>query len=630
MTVPLGRANVDSLGPRIQNQAIRRLSYPSPFFDLSSTYLPKNVKELFRFCEYYYLTNPIINSVIWKMSEYPITDIVVDMDQDELKTKWETLIERNLGLRAFLIEVGLDYYTFGNCYVTISYPFIKMLKCKACEKEFNAEVVIDSWSFHNYKFKFKKCPSCGAMSEASSRDVYVNNLEKIKLIRWDPKRMLVMHNPVSGHSYYFYLMPPVHSNDLQLGRKHIVVQTPTMFIQAAKKGKPLQFLGENIYHLKRPITSGHSSGYGMPLMLPVLKDSFFLQLLKKSQEAIALEHIVPLRIIFPQSASAQGSVVQNVQLRRWRNQIYSELLRWRRDQNYMPIVPYPVGFQSIGGDGKALMLSQEIGVWAEQIVAGMGVPREFIFGGLSYSGSNVSLRMLENTFLSYRSQLQKLLDWIIHQMFLVTGWEEPNVRFRDFKMADDLQRKMYLMQLNQMGKVSDATLLAESDLDQQKEDELMRKEIGRRLDILKKNQLAQAEIQGEMGLTGAKYQVKTQEEIAKMQQEAQARQTLDQQEQAQDAQQAVRFGQSPLSLVKGNPELAYPQPNLDVRKVPLQIAELMGRMEPGEAEQWMTGLEEQFPGIAGMVRQVQEVGLGQSLMKPLPEQRPPTRLAEPI
>ena len=461
-------------------------------------------------------------------------------------------------------------------------------------------------------------------------DIYIKNYSKIKLIRWDPKRMLVMHNPVSGHSYYFYLMPPVHSNDLQLGRKHIVVQTPTMFIQAAKKGKPLQFLGENIYHLKRPITSGHSSGYGMPLMLPVLKDSFFLQLLKKSQEAIALEHIVPLRIIFPQSASAQGNVIQNVQLRKWRNQIYSELLRWRRDQNYLPIVPYPIGFQSIGGDGKALMLSQEIGVWAEQIVAGMGVPREFIFGGLSYSGSNVSLRMLENSFLSYRSQLQKLMDWVIHQMFIMTGWKEPNVRFRDFKMADDLQRKMYLMQLNQQNKVSDATLLAESDLDQQKEDELMQKEIGRRLDILKKNQLAQAEIQGEMGLTGAKYQVKTQEEMANLQNQAQARQHQEQQERQQDAQEALSYGQSPLTLVKGNPELQYPQAVPDIRKIPVQIAELMGRMEPDKANEWMNGLEEQFPGIAGMVRQVQEVGLGQSMMKPLPEQRPPNRLAPPV
>jgi hypothetical protein len=118
--------------------------------------------------------------------------------------------------------------------------------------------------------------------------------------------------------------------------------------------------------------------------------------------------------------------------------------------------------------------------------------------------------------------------------------------------------------------------------------------------------------------------------VANLQTQAQARQQQAQQEQQEDAQQALRYGQSPLTLVKGNPELEYPQAVPDIRKIPSQIAEMMGRMDPQEANEWMSGLEEQFPGIAGMVRQVQEVGLGQSMMKPLPEQRPPNRLASPI
>ena len=274
MTVPF-RGAQNSLGPRIGNQSIRRLQYPSPFFDLSSTYLPKSVKELFRFCEYYWLTNPLINSVISKMSEYPITDILLDMDEEEMKKRWESLIDDHLALRSFLIEVGLDYYTYGNCYVSISYPFQKILTCKSCGAEINAERYMDSWKFHNFKFEFKKCPKCGSRSQATARDVYVTNIPKLRLIRWDPKRILVMHSSTTGHSFYFYLMPRHHANDLHLGRKHVVVKTPQMFILAAKKNKPLKFNDGELYHLKRPMTSGHSTGYGMPLMLPVLKDSFF-------------------------------------------------------------------------------------------------------------------------------------------------------------------------------------------------------------------------------------------------------------------------------------------------------------------------------------------------------------------
>lgn len=313
-----GPGNLQTVGPRIQNQAVRRLSYPSPFFDLASTYLPKNVKDLFKFCEHYFLTNPLINAVIWKMAEYPVTDLVLDMEQEDLKKKWEVLFDRHLSLESFLISVGLDYFCFGNAYVTISYPFTKFIKCKDCGAEFNAEKVMDSWSFHNYKFKFKKCPECGARSSASSRDVYLTNVPKLRLIRWDPKRILVMHNKHTGHSYYFYLIPTAQNNDLQLGRKHIVVQTPTRFIQAAKKGKPLQFLGDAIYHLKRPIISGHSPGYGMPLMLPVLKDSFFLQLLKKSQECVSPDTLIETPSGLRRAEEVKAGDVVRTHLGRWR------------------------------------------------------------------------------------------------------------------------------------------------------------------------------------------------------------------------------------------------------------------------------------------------------------------------
>ena len=63
--------------------------YPSPFFDIGHTYLPPSTKALLRWCRYYYLTNPLINSVIHKMSEYPITEIVID-ERDANPRRWST------------------------------------------------------------------------------------------------------------------------------------------------------------------------------------------------------------------------------------------------------------------------------------------------------------------------------------------------------------------------------------------------------------------------------------------------------------------------------------------------------------------------------------------------------------
>ena len=163
------------------------------------------------------------------------------------------------------------------------------------------------------------------------------------------------------------------------------------------------------------------------------------------------------------------------------------------DNNYIPILPLPIGQETIGGDGRALLLSQEIRVWSEHIVAGMGVPNELIFGGLSYSGSNVSLRMLENMFLGYLSDQLSLLRWVIDRTASYLSWPKVGARFKPFKMADDLQRKAYLFQLNQAGKMSDESLLADADYDSAKEDKIMEMEASRRVAAMKKQRLLQAE-----------------------------------------------------------------------------------------------------------------------------------------
>jgi hypothetical protein len=174
-------------------------------------------------------------------------------------------------------------------------------------------------------------------------------------------------------------------------------------------------------------------------------------------------------------------------------------------------MPLPIGNQTIGGDGKALMLTQEIQAWSEQIMVGMGVPREFLLGGMSYAGTNVSMRMLENAFIGYILRHKALVTFVMKNVAAYMDWPEVNIRFKPFKMADDLQRKAYRFQLNGAGKMSDQTLLADDDLDQERENELMIKEADMRLAATKKQQVALAEVQGEAQLVMMKYQAKAQE-----------------------------------------------------------------------------------------------------------------------
>lgn len=495
---------------RIQGSPVQGVNYPSPFFDVAHTYLPVTVKQMFRWCRYYFLTNPLINAVVFKMSEYPITDIIIDHEQPDTATKWSDFFQDHLQYRAFQVEVGLDYFCYGNAFISIGYSFNKYLKCQVCGWHENSMRCRNYWVFTNYAFRLS-CPNCKTTGDAIVQDVYLKNASGVKLIRWNPEDVEILYNDLTGEYTYFYTIPAAVRNDIIIGRKEVVESIPQIFIQALKEQKGLVLAKDKIFHLRRPSLATQDRGWGIPLLLPVLKDTYYLQLMKKAQEAILLEHIVPLRILFPQPSTGTADPYTSINLADWRDHVAVEIGRWRYDNNYIPILPLPVGNQTIGGDGKALMLTPEIQQWSEQIVVGMGVPREFIFGGLSYAGTNVSMRMLENAFIGYVLRHKALFRFVMQEVASFLDWPMAKGRFKPFKMADDLQRKMFLFQLNQANKVSDTTLLADADLSQAQENKLMMQETKSRLQATKEQQLAMAEIQGEAQLVMTKYQAKAQE-----------------------------------------------------------------------------------------------------------------------
>ena len=484
--------------------------YPSPFFDIGHTFLPTSIQSMFKWCRYYFLTNPLINAVSYKMAEYPITPLTFDEEDVKIRDKWENIAENVLKIRSFQIETGLDYFCYGNAFITMHWPFKKFLICinERCKHE--SDVTRAEYKFRNFQYLWH-CPKCQTDGPAKVKDVNIKDLKGIRPVRWNPENIRIEHNDLTGESEYFFEIPTAVKNDVLMGKKHIVEKIPHVFVEALQKQRVLRFTSDNMFHLKRPTIAQKDMGWGMPLILPVLKDTYYLQILRKAQEAIAQQHIVPLRILFPQAGSASSDPYSTTDLGMWRKRIESEIHKWRQDPNYIPVLPLPIGNETIGGEGKALMLHQEMRAWSEQIVAGMHVPIEFVFGGLQYSGSNVSMRMLENQFMGYRvNHLIMVRDFILGRVADYMGWVRPKMHFSRFKMADDLQRSALAFQMNQAMKISDTTMLAEMDYDVIQEEKFKSAELVKQLGNQRRMQIAQATLQGDLSVLQASYQLKAQ------------------------------------------------------------------------------------------------------------------------
>lgn len=577
---------------------------------------------MFRWCRYYYLTNPLINSVTNKMAEYPLTDLVIDTDNKGLRDKWEALFEDDLQLRPSLLDIGLFHSCYGNAPISISFPFVKWLTCAHCGNKVEAKKA--NYRFRSYKF-YLTCKKCGNTANAEAEDVTIQSPHGIRLILWNPEDLDIQYNELTGRTIYYYTLPTHTRNAITMGKREILEELPQLFIQSAKEGKSVVISPDNIFHLRRPsvLTGRYDRGWGIPLMLPVLKDTFYLQVMKKAQEAVLVERIVPLTTIFPQAGSGTSDPYTSINLTDWKNHINREIQRWRLDRNYIPILPLPIGHQVIGGDGRALLMSQEIRVWSEHIVAGMGVPQEFVFGGLQWSGSNVSLRMLENQFLRYLSSLLRFLrSFLIPKIAAHLEWPTVGVRFKPFKMADDLQRKAFIGQLNGAAKVSDTTLLQDCDLNPEEENELMRKETKNRMEAVKDQQIAEAIIQGEVAIIQAKYQAKAM--AAQQQEQMQAQQgtagTAPGEPGEDVGSQPVPGGQMQAPAGPG------PQPGGPGDPIAMMVDRLRS-VSPQAQEQVLNRIAQQNPQLAQQVLgQLRGTGGGPSgAAAPLPTQLPPRR-----
>jgi hypothetical protein len=672
-TGPASGLRFASTRGRIQGSPVNGVNYPSPFFDVAHTYLPVTVKQLFRWCRYYFLTNPLINATVFKLSEYPVTDIIIDHESPSVKKLLTEYFQDHLRYRGFQIECGLDYHTYGNAMIGMGFPFKKYLYCQRCDFRDQANKIRGHWVFTNYAFRLT-CPRCGWIGDARCQDFYFRNASGIKTIRWNPEDVEITYNDLTGEYTYFYTIPATIRNDIVVGRKDIVEGIPQVFIQAMREQKGVIFSKENFFHLRRPTLATQDRGWGIPLLLPVLKDTFYLQVMKKAQEAILLEHIVPLRVLFPQAGSGSSDPYTTINLVDWRDHVAQEIARWRYDNNYIPILPLPIGQETIGGDGKALLLTTEIQQWSEQIMIGMGVPREFLLGGMSYAGTNVSMRMLENAFIGYIIRQLGLMRFVMKQVASYMDWPEAKIRFKPFKMADDIQRKAFEFQLNQASKLSDTTLLASSDYSQEEENAIMLRETASRLEATKKQQIATAEIQGEAQLVMAKFQVKAQQEMQKAQlagaapgepggpetmggaptdpaAAGAAGQQLPPEMQLSGPNgeaiqaQPMQLGTPPTSFLQavgsqlsgsqkmGNDGQGPGKLNVDLPSMAMAQAQQIAMMDEKQQQLALNNLQAQSPEFAKLVQQMlskvnSQNGQGQGTgvdMRPLPEQRSPRR-----
>ena len=566
--------------------------YPSPFLNLSDMQLPKSTIETFKWCKYYYTFDPIIAGAL---ANFPVTEVMFEDDNNTKKSKediklYKKVLFKNLNLHKLLIEIGIDYFLYGNCFV--------MGELKGDSKE---------------------------------------NLEWKNIVRLDPSKMIIDYNPATGEKRYKWQVPnKIKQIETTKKPKEEYATIPDIIKQAVRKRKTIVLDPNQVYHFSRATDSmGNNAVWGVPIVANVLKLLMYRNILRQAQEAIAREHIVPMRIYYLDRTNTVDIMAD------W-NQIAADLStqikKSIQDPNYKIVSPVPVNVINVGGEGRNLLLTPEIEQIQNEILAGMNVPREFIFGGLSYSGSSISLRILENQFATYRLLLEDFVqNFLIKGMAKARGeWlsEEDNdslvtIKFAELKMQDDVQQKQLIVQLNSAGKCSNDYMWKAFGIDPEKMKSAIEEEAINAALLQGKADRARLEcelenmaLQEQLELKKVEIQVKTQMRMQQLMQATQPQQPMQEgTEQPQQPEQNAQANNQPEQPQQQQQGVSDEEIEAMVEKASMQLK----NSSDAEINQVLKDLPE--PYKSKIIKRVAELKNSQAStdMRPMPEKKPPRR-----
>lgn len=428
---------------------------PNPMFDFLTGFAPRKLKDLFRWTEFLYYRNSNVFAAQEKLSDYVITDLSYETDGRSAEQKYTDVFSNQLKLKPFLKVSNVDLALYGNIFVSVYHPFKRLLKCNHCS-EYRDLRALDSVDYKAKKLEIQyTCPSCDRLTTAtlgdpeSVKETAIDAPKQINLIRWDPRLIDIDYNPYSGDADYYYTMPEYLRDKINRGDRMILDSTPWQFLAAARDKYIFKFDRGSLFHGRVPAPAGIDSPWGFPLLTSCLYPFFYGQVLRKANEAIALDYIVPFRVLHPAQSSGAADPTEKVDLYRWQREMKTNLQKWRRDPLHMMFAPVPLGVTQMGGQGRTLLTLAETKDADETIMACMGIPRELMYGSLQHTASPVMLRLLENQMLSRTAAILELGQWIVDDVSRAMNWKKANLHISNFKFIDDVQQKVVLLQANQ-------------------------------------------------------------------------------------------------------------------------------------------------------------------------------------
>ncbi len=462
--------------------------FASPWVSKGTVSGTVNIRQMFDFGEMLWIHDPTFRQAMKRLIGYFLTDIEFydpkhsgELKEEDINNYREVLVDQ-LKIKAVIYAALCNLFANGNVLMSMLPPILRRMQCPTCKTIHPVDVVA---SPDNPEFRFKyhaqgmrfeaTCRQCGYRGPWVVYNMKADYRRNVVVQFWNPKEFILHHDPFSDRRLFTWQIPSPIRKRVQDGDPLLLSSMPMTLLQAIGEEKDYRFNDRTILHLRETTLVGQNTGgWGIPESVYGYGMSRYVFGLRKMNEILASDYMIPVRVCSPSKATDDGgfSTVDTgwtQDMTDWNRQIKGIFARHRLDPAAVHTIGFPIEYQVLGGEGKSLVPGELLLQGEDMQLNANGIPTQLYRGDLTVQTAPMAGRLLESHWQAIPGTINTILGWVVLQATPELGWKPCGVRIQPSKFADNMEQLMLLLQMVESGAVARSTVLGKLGLDKSEE-----------------------------------------------------------------------------------------------------------------------------------------------------------------
>jgi len=427
--------------------------------------LPSTLPEAWRWGEKIYENMGVYRSAVERIVAFFITDIQIDGRDNDTKKRYTDLLHDKLHIRRLLTEVALDYIFYGNSILSPITPIRRVLICEGCRK---IEIPLEAaqsqldlgYSWSNFGFQMR-CPSCKRFGSWKRHERVAGDGDPLIIKRWPLQDIDLQHDPYTGRNNYIWKLGATYREDIRKGSPLVLQNADWAAVDAVRHNQNVRL--HDVFHMKETQLCGQDNrGWGLSKALTHFGLTYYVLMLHRYNEALALDYVIPWRVITPElkGGPVEAEPAFQLGMSNFMSRVNSMIRGRRQDPTKVHVMPWPIKYQALGGDATQFAPKDLLDQGYDLMLNAVGCPVELYKGNLGASANAPMMRLFETQHVDLVDQLNRCLNFILEAVAARMKWEPATGRITPPTHADNMEQQQVRLQLAMNKMISETTALA--------------------------------------------------------------------------------------------------------------------------------------------------------------------------